>query len=122
MFCACVLKLNEAAATPTFLHHMIARERKMTTGQVELKKELFSACRAGDVDRVRRAIAAGVDPKNAIKDWISIETPLHTACEYVINRRGSGWSPVKSQLVSCRACMFGASLSEGLCRTRVAVA
>ena len=97
----------------------------MTTRQVELKNELFSACRAGDVDRVRRAIAAGVDPKNAIDDWFSIETPLHTACKYVINRRGSGWSPppfVKSQLVSFRACMFGASLSESLCRTRVAVA
>ena len=48
------------------------------------KNELFSACRAGDVDRVRRAIAAGVDPKNAIDDWFSIETPLHTACKYVI--------------------------------------
>ena len=65
--------------------------------EAELEKELFRACRAGDVDRVRRAIAAGVDPKKAInKDWYS-ETPLHTACEYVINfilifsRRGSGW-------------------------------
>ena len=90
----------------------------MTTREAELKKELFSACRAGDVDGVRRAIAAGVDPKKAIDDWISIETPLHTACGYVINRRGSGWSPppfVKSQLVSCRACMFWANLSESLC-------
>ena len=100
----------------------------MTTRQVrlfELKNELFSACRAGDVDRVRRAIAAGVDPKKAIKDSFSMETPLHTACEYVINRRGSEWSPppfVKSQLVSFRACIFGASLSENICRTRVAVA
>ena len=33
--------------------------------QAELKKELFGACEAGDVDRVRRAIAAGVDPKKA---------------------------------------------------------
>ena len=50
-----------------------------------LEKELFSACRAGDVDRVRRAIAAGVDPKKAInKDSILTETPLHIACAYVI--------------------------------------
>ena len=64
----------------------------MTTRQAELEKELFSACKAGDVDRVRRAIAAGVDPKNAIdKDGIFTgETPLHTACMYVIIRRG-GW-------------------------------
>ena len=98
----------------------------MTTRQVELEKELFRACRAGDVDRARRAIAAGVDPKNAINDWFLQETPLHIACEYVIiYRRGSGWSPppvVKSQLVSFRACMLGASLSESRCRTRVAVA
>ena len=51
----------------------------------ELEKELFSACFAGDVDRVRRAIAAGVDPKKAIdKDSFFKETPLHTACKYVI--------------------------------------
>ena len=57
----------------------------MTTRQAELEKELFSACKAGDVDRVRRAIAAGVDPKKAInKDSFLKETPLHTACEYVI--------------------------------------
>ena len=52
--------------------------------EAELGKELFRACFAGDVDRVRRAIAAGVDPKKVIdKDWFS-ETPLHTACRYVI--------------------------------------
>ena len=64
-----------------------------TRRQAELERELFSACVAGDVDRARRAIAAGVDPKKAIKLWFSKETPLHTACEYVIIRRGSGWSP-----------------------------
>ena len=58
----------------------------MTT---ELEKELFSACRAGDVDRVRRAIATGVDPKKVIyrdldfTGYIYEETPLHTACRYV---------------------------------------
>jgi ankyrin repeat protein len=55
---------------------------KMSTRQAE---ELFSACKAGDVDRVRRAIAAGADPKKAInKDaLITGETPLHVACRYV---------------------------------------
>ena len=52
--------------------------------QAELEKELFSACEAGDVDRVRRAITAGVDPKEAIKDWLLKETPLHTACRYIL--------------------------------------
>ena len=57
------------------------------TRQAELKEELFSACFAGDVDRVCRAIAAGVDPKKAInKDgFFRGETPLHTACMYVID-------------------------------------
>ena len=55
--------------------------------QAELKKELFGACEADDVDRVRRAIAAGVDPKKATY-WdfarpIYGETPLHIACRYV---------------------------------------
>jgi hypothetical protein len=56
----------------------------MSTRQA-VEKELFSACEAGDVDRVRRAIAAGVDPKKAIniKDaLIAGETPLHVACRY----------------------------------------
>ena len=53
--------------------------------QTKLEKELFSACEDGDVDRVRRAIAAGVDPKKAInKDIYPEETSLHTACKYVI--------------------------------------
>ena len=59
-------------------------KRKMTTSQAELEEELFSACRAGDVDRVRRAIAAGADPKKATNKDILSETPLHTACKYVI--------------------------------------
>ena len=51
-------------------------------GIAELKRELFRACAAGDLDRVRRVIAAGVDPKKAIdKDWFE-ETPLHIACRY----------------------------------------
>jgi hypothetical protein len=60
---------------------------KMSIRLAELEKELFSACEAGDVDRVGRAIAAGADPKKAInKDamWIfPEETPLHRACRYM---------------------------------------
>jgi ankyrin repeat protein len=58
--------------------------QKMSTRQA-VEKELFSACEAGDVDRVRRAIAAGVDPKNAINKAgiFAGRTPLHTACRYV---------------------------------------
>ena len=52
--------------------------------EAELEGELFSACEAGDVERVRRAIAAGVDPKKAIsKDSFIKETALHTASTYV---------------------------------------
>ena len=57
----------------------------MSEIELAIEKKLFSACEAGDVDRVRRAIADGVDPKTAInKDRIFAgETPLHTACRYV---------------------------------------
>ena len=72
---------------------MFRSGRQAIYGQAELEGELFRACEAGDVDRVRRAIAAGVDPKKAInKDLLSEEeTPLHTACEYVFNNRRDGW-------------------------------
>ena len=66
----------------------------MFSRQAKLEKELFSACEDGNVDRVRRAIAAGVDPKKAINrhSFSEEETPLYTACEYVIIRRG-GYRP-----------------------------
>ena len=106
-FCACVVKLKDDTATPTFLHHTAKRKLKMTTKfmtlytrQAELKKELFSACRAGDVERVHRAIAAGVDPKKAInKDSFSKETPLHTACEYVIIPSETSMNEVPTQVL-----------------------
>ena len=55
----------------------------MSTRLAELEKELFSACGAGDLDRVRRVISAGVDPKKAIDEDYLEETPLHAACRYV---------------------------------------
>jgi hypothetical protein len=44
--------------------------------------ELFSACEAGDVERVRRVITdgPGVDPKKAANQRYFNETPVHTAC------------------------------------------
>ena len=77
----------------------------------ELEKKLFSACEAGDVDRVRRAIAAGVDPKKAIsKDGISPrETPLHTACWYVYHYTNN--MSYSSKTLECRnSIVAGASL------------
>ena len=54
--------------------------------RAKLEEELFSACSDGDVDGVRRAIAAGVNPKKAIKGHLYLfpEIPLHIACRYVI--------------------------------------
>ena len=47
------------------------------------ERELFAACEAGDVERVRRVIANGVDPKKAVsKDWLK-ETSVHIACRLV---------------------------------------
>ena len=82
---------NGRIAPPTFLHHMIppTNMRKMST-------ELFSACEAGDLDRVRRVIAAGVNPRKAIGKGNFEETPLHTACRYV---------PSSSVHVSPRNCI-----------------
>ena len=58
----------------------------MSIRLAELKKELFSACRDGDLDRVRRVVAAGVDPKKAIsEDYYYWGRPLHTACGYVLS-------------------------------------
>ena len=63
----------------------------MSSRQAELEKELFRACKVGDVDRVHTAIAAGVDPKTEAigKDTFSGDTPLHTACRYGLFPEGS---------------------------------
>ena len=42
--------------------------------------ELFSACEAGDVERVHRVITDGVDPKKATNQRYFNESPVHTAC------------------------------------------
>ena len=66
---------------------MIRTIAKMSTQRAKLEKKLFSACEAGDVDRVRRIIAAGVDPKKKTINENDIgleETPLHAACRYVV--------------------------------------
>ena len=59
----------------------------MSTLLAKLEKELFSACENGDVDRVRRVIAAGVDPEKKainVNNFGLEETPLHAACRYVV--------------------------------------
>ena len=83
MYTSFVRMRNGGTAPPTFLHHMIPRKMSTGTRLAELERELFSACLDRDLDRVRRVIAAGVDPKKATnKDYFE-ETPLHTACRYV---------------------------------------
>ena len=56
-------------------HHMIV---KMSTA---VENRFFEACRAGDVERIRRLIADGVNPKKIVAD-VSNVTPLHVACRY----------------------------------------
>ena len=47
-------------------------------------KELFRACKEGDVASVRRAVENGLNVKDAVdKEWFKY-TPLHYACEYEI--------------------------------------
>ena len=46
------------------------------------KTELFEACNRGDLAKVRRAVAEGLEVKNAVnKDWFNY-TPLHYASLY----------------------------------------
>ena len=47
------------------------------------ERKLFVACEAGDVERVRRVIADGVDPKKTVDEELFNETPVHTACRLV---------------------------------------
>ena len=64
-------------------HFVFPKTKNMSA---EFENELFSACEAGDVERVRNlVIIAGVDPKKAIRKDIIFagDTPLHAACRYI---------------------------------------
>ena len=46
-------------------------------------EDLIDACKKGDITRVRRAFADGVDVRKVVdKNWYN-RTPLHYACGYV---------------------------------------
>ena len=46
-------------------------------------EDLFDACINGDIARVRRAVADGVDVRKVVDiNWAN-RTPLHYACRYV---------------------------------------
>ena len=46
-------------------------------------KDLFDACKKGDIARVRQAVADGVDVRKVVdKNWSNF-TPLHYTCWYV---------------------------------------
>ena len=64
-------------------HPLLGAGNETMSTRAELEKELFSACEAGDVDRVRRVVAAGVDPKKAISKGFFQESPLHRASRYI---------------------------------------
>ena len=44
--------------------------------------ELFEACERGDLATVRRAVAEGLEVKNAVNKGYYNYTPLHYASEY----------------------------------------
>ena len=44
--------------------------------------ELFEACRRGDLATVRRAVAEGLEVKNAVDKGLFNYTPLHYASLY----------------------------------------
>ena len=43
-------------------------------------RDLFYACESGDIARVRRVVADGVDVRKVIDKDVWNETPLHYAC------------------------------------------
>ena len=43
-------------------------------------RELFDACKGGDIARVRQAVADGVDVRKVVNKNEWNETPLHYAC------------------------------------------
>ena len=51
-------------------------------GVIMSLRDLFDACRKGDVARVRKAVADGVDVRNVVNNTYFNSTPLHYACEY----------------------------------------
>ena len=63
----------------------VASQLKMSTRTRHQRDELFGACEAGDIDRLRRVIADGVDPKKVFNKDLFDETPLHTACRYSLS-------------------------------------
>ena len=46
-------------------------------------RDLFEACRRGDITRVRQAVADGIDVEKAFDKSYLNYTPLHYACKYV---------------------------------------
>ena len=49
------------------------------------QRDLFDACKRGDLAGVRQAVADGVDVRNAVDEiWLN-HTPLHCASEYEHN-------------------------------------
>ena len=109
MFCACVLKLNDdIIATPTFLHPRIRQRERCSVVKPSSRRNCLVYAKMVTLTRVRRAIgiAAGVDPKKAINrhSFSEEETPLYTACEYIIiRRRLVGIDPSESPFPSFHA-------------------
>ena len=44
------------------------------------KDDLFNACKRGDIARVRKAVADGVNVRKVVNKSIWNESPLHYAC------------------------------------------
>ena len=44
------------------------------------ESELFEACKAGDIEKIRRVVANGVNPTKVVYNHYFDEVPLHWAC------------------------------------------
>ena len=69
-------------ATPPHITALLKNKAMSSTETTVTESELIEACKRGDLAKVRRAVAEGLEVKNAVdKSWLNF-TPLHYASLY----------------------------------------
>ena len=69
-------------ATPPPLTALLKNKAMSSTETTVTKTELFDACKRGNLAKVRRAVAEGLEVKNAVDNGLFNYTPLHYASLY----------------------------------------
>ena len=61
---------------------LLKNKAMSSTETTVTESQLFRACKRGDLPTVRRAVAEGLEVKNAVNKSFFNYTPLHYASEY----------------------------------------